>query len=102
MRSSATLVQASGDSTGGRAHILRKHATTVEVASCQSMGPGLQRHLTSPRRLYTGLHLSRELELKTRESCLPGMSARNEGQNGPSAKDADRGCSGTTDPQADR
>ena len=38
-----------------------------------------------PRRLYTKLHLSRELEVKTGESCLLGISARNEGQNGPSA-----------------
>ena len=49
------------------------------------VGPGLQCRLTSPRRLYTKLHLSRELELKTRESCLLGISARNEGQNSPSA-----------------
>ena len=37
------------------------------------------------RRLYTKLHLSRELKLKTRESWLLGISARNEGQNSPSA-----------------
>ena len=49
------------------------------------VGPGLQCRLTSPRRLYTKLHLSRELEVKTRESCLLGISARNESQNGPSA-----------------
>ena len=44
-----------------------------------------QQHPWSPRRLYTKLHLSRELELKTRESRLLGISARNEGQNSPNA-----------------
>ena len=59
--------------------------TTVRVSVNVQVGPGLQCRLTSPRRLYTKLHLSRELELKTRESCLLGISARNEGQNSPSA-----------------
>lgn len=62
-----------------------KRVTRSTCSSDVQVGPGLQCRLTSPRRLYTKLHLSRELELKTRESCLLGISARNEGQNSPSA-----------------
>ena len=61
------------------------HMSLVNNTSFKIVGPGLQCRLTSPRRLYTKLHLSRELEVKTGESCLLGISARNEGQNGPSA-----------------
>ena len=53
----------------GKQHFLQDSGPRTPVSSHES----------------TKLHLSRELEVKTVESCLLGISARNEGQNGPSA-----------------